>query len=162
MKSEAFHSQIGDALRNREPDSDLDRVVDKWKDRSIVVKENGRWKLSGLIQIFEQAHEILCAVHPATDPTLPPQCYDPVSLADFFNIPRKELVRGADKRRSGRPRDTQDIADYADARRPDQTWDQIYVEWKRDYPDCTRVKSSETVREAWRREYGDKKRLRAR
>lgn len=62
----------------------------------------------------------------------------------------------------GRKNETQDIADFANARLPRMTWDQIHQDWLRSYPNDKRVVSKETIREAWRRHYGDKSKARKR
>lgn len=57
----------------------------------------------------------------------------------------------------GRQNSTKDIADFAAVRRErGMTWKQIFVAWKRQYPDDKRVKNRDTIREAYRRHYGDK------
>lgn len=57
----------------------------------------------------------------------------------------------------GRRNTTMDIADFAAVRRERGiTWNEIFVEWKQQYPDDDRVKSPETLRDAYRRHYGDK------
>lgn len=61
--------------------------------------------------------------------------------------------------RPGRKNETSDIAAFAKERRdltPQMTWDEIYRDWIRTYPDDKRVTSSDTIREAHRRHFGDK------
>jgi hypothetical protein len=56
----------------------------------------------------------------------------------------------------GRPITTFDLATFAQERRErNETWKTIYSAWNEEYPD-RRVESSERVREAWRRFFGDK------
>ncbi|MAF66873.1 MAG: hypothetical protein CMJ84_14610 [Planctomycetes bacterium] len=57
----------------------------------------------------------------------------------------------------GRRNETKEIADFAAIRRERRlTWNEIYVEWKKQYPADKRVKNPDTIREAYRRYYGDK------
>jgi hypothetical protein len=59
----------------------------------------------------------------------------------------------------GRPADTVHIAKFANTRRKRQKpkpWTEIYVEWKFENPKDERVKGPETIREAWRRHFGDR------
>ncbi len=57
----------------------------------------------------------------------------------------------------GRKNTTQDIADFSAIRRLRlMTWKQIFDEWQQHHPNDVRVKGTETMREAYRRHYGDK------
>ena len=68
-------------------------------------------------------------------------------------LPRPRRIIG----KPGRRNTTMDIADFAAVRRErGLTWNEIFVEWKQQYPDDDRVKSPETLREAYRRHYGGK------
>ena len=68
-------------------------------------------------------------------------------------LPRPRHIVG----NPGRRNTTMDIADFAAVRREQLiTWNDIFVEWNQKYPDDDRVKSSETLREAYRRHYGGK------
>ena len=68
-------------------------------------------------------------------------------------LPRPRRIVG----KPGRRNTTMDIADFAAVRRErGLTWNEIFVEWKQQYPDDDRVKSPETLREAYRRHYGGK------
>ena len=68
-------------------------------------------------------------------------------------LPRPRRIIG----KPGRRNTTMDIADFAAVRRERGiTWNEICVEWNQKYPDDDRVKSSETLREAYRRHYGGK------
>lgn len=58
--------------------------------------------------------------------------------------------------RPGRKDETRDIAEFANDRRPKMTWEEIYLEWIRKFPNDTRVRNKESVREAHRRYFGDK------
>lgn len=64
----------------------------------------------------------------------------------------------------GRPRETKDMADFADACRGKMAWKEIAIEWTKQFPDDTRMAGlsletrKEKLREAWRRMHGDKKR----
>lgn len=58
--------------------------------------------------------------------------------------------------RPGRKEETRDIAEFANTRRPQMTWDEISREWKRSNPNDSRVCNKEVVRGAHRRYFGDK------
>lgn len=61
--------------------------------------------------------------------------------------------------RPGRKEETRDIAEFANTRRQpmkQMTWDEIYREWTRRYPNDDRVHDKESVRGAHRRYFGDK------
>lgn len=61
--------------------------------------------------------------------------------------------------RPGRKNETFDIAVFAKERRertPQMTWDEIYRDWMRTYPDDKRVTRKEIIRDAYRRHFGDK------
>jgi hypothetical protein len=58
--------------------------------------------------------------------------------------------------RPGRKEETRDIAVFANDRRPQMTWDEIYREWNQTFPDDNRVRDKNIVREAHRRYFGDK------
>ncbi|WP_417737775.1 hypothetical protein [Rosistilla oblonga] len=65
----------------------------------------------------------------------------------------------------GRKDETFDIAVFAKERRdrePQMTWDEIYRDWMRTYPDDKPVKDKECIREAHRRFFGDKYKARKR
>lgn len=67
--------------------------------------------------------------------------------------PRPRRIVG----KPGRRNVTKDIADFAAVRRErGMTWNEIFIEWKRLHPDDDRVNNAETIREAYRRHYGDK------
>ena len=84
--------QYRQAFENVEPGSQLDLVLEKWKGFSHTVKLNGAWKLEGFITWFQQNYEILRAIEPSLEPTMPPQCLDPESIAHLFRIPIEELA----------------------------------------------------------------------
>ncbi|QDT91723.1 MerR family transcriptional regulator [Gimesia algae] len=84
--------QYRQAFENVEPGSQLDLVLHKWKGFSHTVKLNGAWKLEGFITWFQQNYEILRAIEPSLEPTMPPQCLDPESIARLFRIPVEELA----------------------------------------------------------------------
>ena len=67
-------------------------------------------------------------------------------------LPRPRRIVG----KPGRKNTTMDIADFAAVRKQRMTWNEIFVEWKQQNPDDERVKSPETLREAYRRHYGGK------
>ncbi len=94
--------------------------------------------------------------------------------ADFFTASAKAIeilgppaARAADparKGRSGRKPATKNLARFANTRRkrkPQMTWVDIHVEWVNAHPGATDVNGKpltvDHVRDAWRREYGDKK-----
>ena len=59
----------------------------------------------------------------------------------------------------GRKTETFDIAVFAKERRdqePQMTWDEIYRDWIRTYPNDRCVTSKEIIRDAYRRHFGDK------
>jgi hypothetical protein len=59
----------------------------------------------------------------------------------------------------GRPTKTLALARFANRcrkRKPQMTWNDIWVEWKSKHPKDEWVKNRETVRHAWRRHFGDK------
>ena len=57
----------------------------------------------------------------------------------------------------GRRNETKDIADFAAVRRErGMTWNQIFAAWTREHSDDNRVTKVDTIREAYRRHYGDK------
>lgn len=61
--------------------------------------------------------------------------------------------------RPGRKEETRDIAEFANTRRQAtkrMTWDEIYREWTRRFPNDSRVRNKEFVRGAHRRYFGDK------
>ena len=65
----------------------------------------------------------------------------------------------------GRKLETFDVAVFAQERRdmkPQMTWDEIYRDWMRTYPNDKRVTSSEIIRDAFRRHFGDKSKDRKR
>ncbi len=66
--------------------------------------------------------------------------------------------------RPGRKEETRDIAVFANDRRRDDdkrmTWDEIYHEWIRTFPNDSRVRNKEFVRDAHRRYFGDKAKAR--
>lgn len=59
--------------------------------------------------------------------------------------------------RPGRKNTTKDIAEFVAVRKDLMTFNQMFAEWKRNFPNDERVKGPETLREAYRRHYGDKK-----
>ncbi|HQZ63792.1 MAG TPA: hypothetical protein PLY87_01895 [Planctomycetaceae bacterium] len=58
--------------------------------------------------------------------------------------------------RPGRKEETRDIAEFANSRRPQMTWAEIYREWKQQFPSDVRVHNKESIRDAHRRYFGDK------
>ena len=58
--------------------------------------------------------------------------------------------------RPGRKNTTMDIADFVAVRKDLMTNNQMFAEWKRNFPNDERVKGTESLREAYRRHYGDK------
>lgn len=87
-----------------------------------------------------------------------------ISIGSQATIHIVSLPPSAQAGMPGRNNTTSDIALFAwrQKRRAAQcnervTWKDIYVEWRQAFPDDTRVKSPETVREAYRRHYGDKR-----
>ncbi len=67
------------------------------------------------------------------------------------------IERAASKGKAGRKNTTADIAEFADARRPRKGWKVILGEWRTLYPNDTRVKNWQQIRDAWRRRYRGKK-----
>jgi hypothetical protein len=67
------------------------------------------------------------------------------------------LYQGAPPTKPGRKNTTKDIADFAAARRGKQTWKDTAQEWNKKHPD--RHVTANKVRDAWRREHGDKAKL---
>lgn len=66
---------------------------------------------------------------------------------------------------SGRKDETFDIAVFAKERLSRElrmTWDEIYRDWIRIYPNDKRVTSKEIIRDAYRRHFGDKSKARKR
>ncbi len=56
----------------------------------------------------------------------------------------------------GRRNTTQDIADFVAVRKHVMTYNQMFDEWKQKHADDERVTGTESLREAYRRHYGDK------
>ena len=56
----------------------------------------------------------------------------------------------------GRKESTRDIADFVAVRKETATLNQIYLEWRKTYPNDTRVKKPEDMPLACRRIHGDK------
>jgi hypothetical protein len=57
----------------------------------------------------------------------------------------------------GRKNTTKEIAAFAAVRREQgRTWREIFDDWKHHHPDDAVVKHPDTIREAYRRHYGDK------
>ena len=67
------------------------------------------------------------------------------------------IERAASKGKAGRKNTTADIAAFANARLPHKTWKEILGEWRTLYPNDTRVKKWQQIRDAWRRRYRGKK-----
>jgi hypothetical protein len=64
------------------------------------------------------------------------------------------LNHGKAPKKLGRKNTTQDIADFAAARRPQMSWKDIAHKWNQKHQD--RHVNDQKVRDAWRRRYGDK------
>ena len=82
-----------------------------------------------------------------------------LELEDLLLLNTRVSVSPAPRRIVGKPgrcNSTKDIADYAADRKAEMTWNEIFHEWKGTRPDDSRVKSAATIREAYRRHYGDK------
>ena len=161
MSPEEFYNRISEALRTCEEGSELADVLAKWDKHEFVVRRNGVWRLEGFINFFQKLHEIMCVVDPTIDPALPPQCFDARSIARFFRLPPDAFdhqLRGP-LGTPGRKATTADVAQFAlRGRQQKMTWKEIAQAWKREHPADRRVKNWESIREAYRRCYGDKTR----
>lgn len=67
------------------------------------------------------------------------------------------IERAASKGKAGRKNTTADIAEFANGRRPRKGWKAILGEWRTLYPNDTRVKNWQQIRDAWRRRYQGKR-----
>jgi hypothetical protein len=164
--------RIRAALKNVEPGSELERVLQRWKGYEHLFRRNGKWLIGGLITFFEHFYDIMRAVDSSLDPRLPPQCFDPESIAILFRIPREEFESTdglacptnqivCPVGQSGRKNTTADIADFAFVRRQkEMSWKEILHQWRQVYPKDKRVKNHETIRDAYRRAYRGKGRSR--
>lgn len=79
--------RIANALRNVEPGSELDQVLQRWEGFEFTVQQDGEWLLEGFINFFQNAFEIVRAVDPSIPPQLPPQCFNTESIARLFRLP---------------------------------------------------------------------------
>jgi hypothetical protein len=82
-----------------------------------------------------------------------------LEVEDLLLLSTRASVSSTPRRIVGTPgrRDsTKDIADFAAARKKQRTWNEIFREWNLKFPDDDRVQQSDTIREAYRRHYGDK------
>lgn len=67
------------------------------------------------------------------------------------------IERAAPTGKPGRKNTTGDIAEFANGRRPRKGWKAILGEWRTLYPNDTRVKNWQQIRDAWRRRYQGKR-----
>lgn len=68
-----------------------------------------------------------------------------------------KVDKAASVGRPGRKTTTADIAEFANARRPQMTWKEIFAEWRRLHPGDERVRTFEQIRDAVRRRYRGKR-----
>jgi hypothetical protein len=99
---------IMQAIRDAEPGSEVARLRKDWEGHGQPVRVNGQWRLEGFIDYFRYNLDLMCAVDPTLDPNLPPQCFDPASIAALFRIPVEELAPWLDESESEQPEDRQD------------------------------------------------------
>jgi hypothetical protein len=163
MNPKQIMKRIAEERRSGDPESPLNQAVANWKGHDFSVKVNGHWRLEGFIDFFRSINDLMCAVDPAQPPSLPPQCFDPIGIARLFGLPVDEFARYLPRQprrifgEPGRKSTTKEIAALAAVRREEaKTWREIFDEWKQRHPDDGVVKTPDTIREAYRRHYGDK------
>lgn len=83
--------QIQAAFANMQPGSKLAEVHARWANFEHVVQVNGRWRAEGFITCFQHLHEILRAIDPSVQPSLPRGFLDLDNIARIFKIPPSEL-----------------------------------------------------------------------
>ena len=76
-----------EAIRNVEPGSELDRVIQRWKGFKLIVNQDEKWLLEGFVNFFQNAYEIARTVDPSLPPQLPPQCFDVEEITMLFRLP---------------------------------------------------------------------------
>lgn len=140
----------------RDPTPEVAEVKSRWEGVTHTVRNDGKWRLEGFVTWFTYFHEHLRLVDPSLPPLPPPHCFEPASIARLFGIPPEQfglrpLFGPVGK--PGRPKTTQDIADFAFDRRPAMTWKEIYAEWKRLHPHDLRATNWQRFRDAYRRYY---------
>ncbi len=163
MKPEEIIKRIAEEIRSGKPNSSVNQTIARWKGHQYIVKVNGQWQLEGFIDYLRWWNDLACAVDPSRPRAIPPHCFHPLGIASLFGLPVEEFARFVPPQprriigRPGRKTTTKHIADFAAVRRESgRSWREIYEDWRHDRPDDAVVKSPETIREAYRRNYGDK------
>ncbi len=163
MHPKEIVNRIAEEIRSGDPNNPVNQTIARWKGHQCIVKVNGQWQLEGFIDYLRWWNDLACAVDPSRPRAIPPHCFHPIGIARMFRLPVEEFARflprqpGRTIGKPGRKNTTKHIADFAAVRREQRkTWREIYEDWKHAQPDDAVVKSKETVREAYRRHYGDK------
>jgi hypothetical protein len=79
--------KLVEALKDPSKNLAVQEVIERWRGRSHTVKSGDDWRLEGFISFFQYFHELMSAVDPSFLTRLPPQCFDPDSIAKFFRLP---------------------------------------------------------------------------
>lgn len=152
MKNTELTARLSELARN--PTPEYLEVKERWKNVKHTIRVNGKWRpegaITGLLSLYEQ---LRCA-----DPSLPPlprpELFEPEMLNRMFGIPLEAFgIRSPLRGKPGRPNTTQDLADFAHARRSQMAWKDIYIEWKRLFQTDDREVTTATFIEAHRRHY---------
>lgn len=157
MNPEQMYSDIRQALQSVEPGSQLDQVLQRWRGFDHIVRANEKWLLEGFVSFFQSHYELARAVDPSLEPGLPPQCFDPEAIAQFFRLTpdafsesREDVVGTV--RKPGRPSDTRSIGKFVhEHREQGLTMKEIFVNYREMHPDDKRVTNMEQMRGAYRR-----------
>jgi hypothetical protein len=141
------------------PTPEFIAIKQQWQGFKHTVRIDGKLRLEGYITFLLSNYELLRCVDP-TLPLLPrPHLFEPETIAWMWGIPIEELgCRKASGKigKPGRPKTTRDLAEFANERRPNTTWKDIFSEWKRLHPDNSRGITQEKIEEAHRRHFRDK------
>ncbi|QDU80511.1 hypothetical protein Pla110_22410 [Polystyrenella longa] len=90
-KSQVILDKIIKEARSEDPKNKVRQIIDRWKNQIVTLGSHGKWNLEGFVMIFAYIQELSQEVDPSFPKRLPPQCFDPVSIAKRFDLKEEEF-----------------------------------------------------------------------
>lgn len=90
-REQHYRERIRTTIESGDTDSELGKVLARWKDHDIVIWRDGKWLYEGFILYFKKLAETLSTIDPSIPPDVPPHLLDPAQVASLFGIPAEEF-----------------------------------------------------------------------
>lgn len=129
MDEAAIWQQLMEAWDTEPPDTPLGNAIYRLKYPAALRYGDGPWLLEGFVALFTAIRDASAAITGSDPQPLAAHCFDVNSLAHLFSLDPKEFAqeRTVVTRRQtrGRPRTTDEIAEYALSIREGRTWKEV-------------------------------------